>query len=305
MVYSSSSYNTFLGYNTDVANPSVSYSAAIGYNAEITSSHQIVLGTSNETVEIPGSLTVYGSVNFSGLTGLTGLAGATGPTGAPGSGSSNTGDTGPTGPPGSGSSNTGDTGPTGPPGSSSGITGDTGPTGPPGSGSSNTGDTGPTGSSGVEGTAGATGPTGAPGSSTGGSYWSPTGPTGIFYTSGNVGIGISSPAYPLDVSGNSNFSGTVYGSGFNTFSDYRIKECVKSLDETHNVDKLRPVIYNNIQTNKLDMGLIAHEVQEIYPFLVIGEKDGEEKQSVNYTAIIALLIKEIQEMKQRLTQLEK
>ena len=53
------------------------------------------------------------------------------------------------------------------------------------------------------------------------------------------------------------------------------------------------------------MGLIAHELQEIYPFLVNGDKDGANHQSVNYTAIIALLIKEIQEMKQRLTQLEK
>jgi hypothetical protein len=263
------SYNTFLGYNTDVSDPSVSYSAAIGYNAEITSSHQIVLGTSNETVEIPGSLTVYGSVNFSGLTGLTGLAGATGPTGAPGSGSSNTGDT----------------GPTGPPGSSSGITGDTGPTGAPGlDGTANTG---------------ATGPTGAPGSSTGESYWSPTGPTGIFYIGGYVGIGTSSPSTVLDV------NGSVTASAFNSTSDYRIKEDVKPLDQNHTIDQLKPVIYKNIITQKPDMGLIAHELQEIYPFLVNGDKDGANHQSVNYTAIIALLIKEIQEMKQRLTQLEK
>jgi hypothetical protein len=316
------SYNTFLGYNTDVSDPSVSYSAAIGYNAEITSSHQIVLGTSNETVEIPGSLTVYGSVNFSGLTGLTGLAGATGPTGAPGSGSSNTGDTGPTGPPGSGSSNTGATGPTGAPGSTSANTGATGPTGAPGSGSSNTGATGPTGapgsSSGITGNTGptgapgsgssntgATGPTGAPGSSTGESYWSPTGPTGIFYIGGYVGIGTSSPSTVLDVSGNSNFSGSVTASAFNSTSDYRIKEDVKPLDQNHTIDQLKPVIYKNIITQKPDMGLIAHELQEIYPFLVNGDKDGANHQSVNYTAIIALLIKEIQEMKQRLTQLEK
>jgi len=295
------SYNTFLGYNTDVSDPSVSYSAAIGYNAEITSSHQIVLGTSNETVEIPGSLTVYGSVNFSGLTGLTGLAGATGPTGAPGSGSSNTGDTGPTGPPGSGSSNTGDTGPTGPPGSGSSNTGDTGPTGAPGSSSGITGDTGPTGAPGLDGTAntGATGPTGAPGSSTGESYWSPTGPTGIFYIGGYVGIGTSSPSTVLDV------NGSVTASAFNSTSDYRIKEDVKPLDQNHTIDQLKPVIYKNIITQKPDMGLIAHELQEIYPFLVNGDKDGANHQSVNYTAIIALLIKEIQEMKQRLTQLEK
>jgi hypothetical protein len=45
------------------------------------------------------------------------------------------------------------------------------------------------------------------------------------------------------------------------------------------------------------MGLIAHELQEVYPFLVNGEKDGANHQSINYTSLIALLIKEIQELK--------
>ena len=52
------------------------------------------------------------------------------------------------------------------------------------------------------------------------------------------------------------------------------------------------------------MGLIAHEVQEIYPFLVNGEKDGEKFQSVNYTSLIALLIKEIKDLKARVKVLE-
>jgi hypothetical protein len=46
------------------------------------------------------------------------------------------------------------------------------------------------------------------------------------------------------------------------------------------------------------MGLIAHELQEVYPFLVNGEKDGETYQNVNYTGLIALLIKEIKDLKQ-------
>jgi hypothetical protein len=45
------------------------------------------------------------------------------------------------------------------------------------------------------------------------------------------------------------------------------------------------------------MGLIAHELQEEFPFLVTGEKDGDEHQSVNYNGLIALLIKEVQELK--------
>jgi hypothetical protein len=52
------------------------------------------------------------------------------------------------------------------------------------------------------------------------------------------------------------------------------------------------------------MGLIAHELQEVYPFLVNGEKDGANHQSINYTSLIALLIKEIQALKERVNKLE-
>ena len=56
--------------------------------------------------------------------------------------------------------------------------------------------------------------------------------------------------------------------------------------------------------NKESIGLIAHEVQEYYPFLVEGEKDGEQTQSVNYIGLIGVLIKEIQELKKRVLNLE-
>jgi ABC-type Fe3+-citrate transport system substrate-binding protein len=53
-----------------------------------------------------------------------------------------------------------------------------------------------------------------------------------------------------------------------------------------------------------DMGFIAHEVQEIFPFLVSGEKDGDVYQSLNYNGLIALLVKEIKTMKERLYKTE-
>ena len=45
------------------------------------------------------------------------------------------------------------------------------------------------------------------------------------------------------------------------------------------------------------MGFIAHELQEHYPFLVAGIKDGPDTQSVNYIGLIGLLTKEIQQLK--------
>ena len=56
----------------------------------------------------------------------------------------------------------------------------------------------------------------------------------------------------------------------------------------------------NTKLGKQDIGLIAHELQEIYPELVNGEKDGEQFQSVNYIGLIPILIKEIQELKKEI-----
>jgi len=52
------------------------------------------------------------------------------------------------------------------------------------------------------------------------------------------------------------------------------------------------------------LGFIAHEVQEQYPFLVTGEKDGKNNQSINYQEMIPILVKEIQDLKKRVTSLE-
>ncbi len=102
----------------------------------------------------------------------------------------------------------------------------------------------------------------------------------------------------LDICGN-----LVAGS-YATSSDYRIKTNIMELDETYNVDNLRPVKYFQTQINREKYGLIAHELQEHYPDLVIGEKDGAELQRVNYTGLIAILINEIKRLKLELTKLE-
>jgi hypothetical protein len=156
---------------------------------------------------------------------------------------------------------------------------------------------GPTGSSG-SGVTGPIGPTGSVGP-TGTPYWTLS-TTSLYPTSTayNVGIGKTNPIVALDVSGN--VSANVY----NTTSDYRIKENAVTLDETFSVDNLRPVTYTNLNSQKQDIGLIAHELQEVYPFLVTGEKDGAEMQTVNYTGLIGVLIKEIQVLSSKVSKIE-
>ena len=100
------------------------------------------------------------------------------------------------------------------------------------------------------------------------------------------------------------FTGTVQAPTFNATSDYRIKQDIHEISQETTVDKLNPVTYKNTLTGKQDMGFIAHELQEHFPFLVSGEKDGPTNQSVNYIGLIALLTKEIQELKQRVLTLE-
>ena len=54
--------NTFLGADTDFDDETIPHvqSTAIGYNAKITDSYQIMMGTANENVQVPGKLNVDG-----------------------------------------------------------------------------------------------------------------------------------------------------------------------------------------------------------------------------------------------------
>jgi hypothetical protein len=44
-------------------------------------------------------------------------------------------------------------------------------------------------------------------------------------------------------------------------------------------------------------GVMAHELQEVLPDAVTGDKDAEEMQDVDYSKIVPLLVKSIQELK--------
>ena len=92
-------------------------------------------------------------------------------------------------------------------------------------------------------------------------------------------------------------TGLLQSNQFNAYSDYRIKENVEVLDYRFTTDNLRPVTYTNKISGSQDIGLIAHELQEEFPFLVNGEKDGSSIQSVNYNGLIGVLIYEIKQLK--------
>ena len=129
---------------------------------------------------------------------------------------------------------------------------------------------------------------------------------------------------------NTNGSSTSY----NTSSDYRLKENVDyTWDATTRLKQLKPARFNFIadDTNTLVDGFIAHEVQDIVPEAITGEKDAMEAavlyteeddipvgkkvgdvkfaeqikaQSIDQSKLVPLLVKTIQELEARITALE-
>ena len=101
-------------------------------------------------------------------------------------------------------------------------------------------------------------------------------------------------------------SGNITATSYNATSDYRVKENILSLDDTDfSVDNLHPVSYINKKTAQFGTGFIAHEIQQHFPHLVQGEKDGEQLQSVNYIGLIAILVKELQTLKKEVSELRR
>jgi hypothetical protein len=85
-------------------------------------------------------------------------------------------------------------------------------------------------------------------------------------------------------------------------SDYRIKHDVRPMQSLNfTVDDLRPVYYTHSLTGKKEFGLLAHDLQQIFPGLVQGTKDDPDTmQTVNYTGLVALLVHEVQTLKNQI-----
>jgi hypothetical protein len=63
-------------------------------------------------------------------------------------------------------------------------------------------------------------------------------------------------------------------------------------------------MYYNTLLKKSEYGFIAHEVQEIFPDIVVGNKDAEQYQTINYIPMFALLVKELKELKREVLELK-
>lgn len=122
------------------------------------------------------------------------------------------------------------------------------------------------------------------------------------YVSNNIGQPNSFIQYQSNLGGNIIIDGNLEVIGTITEgSDYRLKYNIKDLSlSEYTINNLRPVYFQFLDSKKESIGFIAHELQNEIPFLVEGEKDGEKLQTVNYIALIGLLIKEVQELKKEI-----
>jgi hypothetical protein len=118
-------------------------------------------------------------------------------------------------------------------------------------------------------------------------------------------------------SSNSAVIGSITNSGgtataYNTSSDYRLKENIAPMTGAlEKVASLKPCTYTWKSDGSVGEGFIAHELQEVAPYAVSGEKDGEQMQGVDYGKITPLLtaalqeaIAEIKLLKTRVAELE-
>jgi len=264
-----------------------------------------------------------GETGPQGLTGVTGAEGVTGPRGrdGPTGVDGNTGITGPVGPEGDAGTEsgvgsygpTGVVGPSGPTGEQGieGIIANAGPTGLEGA-------TGSTGLSGAIAGIGATGPTGATGPMNNG-VWTvinpdtpeaSTGYTNIQYsitaleegqgdtrTTTRTTVGVNATS-ALDIRYTMDISGNIKTVGMNSVSDYRIKSNVIDLPLGKTVDGLRPVKYLNTLTGREEYGFLAHEIQTVYPEMVVGNKDENiGYQTIQYDQLFAIFIAEIKKLR--------
>ena len=102
------------------------------------------------------------------------------------------------------------------------------------------------------------------------------------------------------------------GTNYGVSSDYRLKENIKyEFDATTELKKLKPIEFKfKAHADSTQNGFLAHELQEVVPKAVVGEKDGEDDdgnpiyQNVDPAKLVPLLVKTIQELEARITTLE-
>ncbi|NCC23364.1 MAG: hypothetical protein EOM26_13035, partial [Alphaproteobacteria bacterium] len=151
----------------------------------------------------------------------------------------------------------------------------------------------------IGGTVGLSAPT-YPASSggSGGGKWSDGATSGeIYYNSGNVGIGNTDPSVALDVTGDIEYTGTL-----TDVSDRRLKTDIRRLDTDDMLERLAQVDaytfrMKDDEKGRIEYGVMAQELEPLFPELVHTAADELGTKSVNYIGLIAPMIEATKSLK--------
>jgi len=118
-----------------------------------------------------------------------------------------------------------------------------------------------------------------------------------------VGIGLtnSTPTQALHVNGQ-----ILATDDITAFSDERLKENVVTIPNAlEKVSQLRGVEFTRKDGGKKGIGVIAQEIEEVIPEVVVTNTDEDETKSVAYGNIVGLLIEAIKDLQQEVEELKR
>lgn len=100
------------------------------------------------------------------------------------------------------------------------------------------------------------------------------------------------------ITGNLAVSGDVDAANFNTTSDIALKENLNIIDSPlDKITQLNGYTFNWKETKKEAIGIVAQEVEQIFPELVVTGTDGVKR--VNYDSLIPVMLEAIKELAKR------
>lgn len=103
---------------------------------------------------------------------------------------------------------------------------------------------------------------------------------------------------------NGGFVGSISTDGsntaYNTSSDYRLKQDIKDFNGLDLLSRIKTYDFEWKSDKTRSYGVLAHELQEVINYAVHGSKDAEEMQGVDYSKLVPILIKAIQELNEKI-----
>ena len=128
--------------------------------------------------------------------------------------------------------------------------------------------------------------------------------------SGYVSINKNGDGTRIQFNNSGNTRGTITVTGtttaYNTSSDRRLKSNIQdAASASSKIDAMKVRQFDWTEDGKhQDYGMIAQELQSIEPLAVSGSEDSTDMMGVDYSKLVPMLVKEIQELRSRVAALE-